>query len=100
MNRNRRDLNINTPALAAIHHEEDRMRRARAEYIGRNMFDFDVGDDVEANMDRPNMDNYFRGTVVNVDYDTGMVRVVPDLDKPYIFKVIARYSVKPVIPLF
>ena len=96
MNRNRRDLNIHVTALVAMRPEEDRMRRARAECIGKTMFYFNVGDDVETNMDRPNMDEYFRGTVVNVDYDSGLLRVVPDLNNPYIFKVIAGYSMKPV----
>ena len=95
-NRNRRDLNVNSKAIALMNVDDVKMRREHAEYVGRTMFDFDVGDEVELNPNRKLTPvEYFKGTVVAVD--CYMIRVVPDMGDIYNFINVHRENIRPVV---
>ena len=97
LNRNRRDLNVNSEAIALMNVDDVKMRRERAEYVGRTMFDFKVGDEVELNKSAPGcMWDYFRGTIVHTG-ETGVHRIVPDMGCPYDYKLMHGQMLRPVV---
>lgn len=75
--------------------QETQTRRERAECIGKNMFDFNVGDEVAVNMNRDFHPDYFRGTVVRTAGER--LYILPDMDEPYAYECVDRRVMRPVV---
>ena len=76
--------------------QETQTRHELAECIGKTMFDFQVGDEVELNtsLDFALLE-HFTGTVVDIDGD--IMLVVQDINDPYTYKRVNRCILRPVV---